>query len=186
MTRPGRRPKTTVILGCVWALCVTVVTAPVPAAADIQHEANQVTILATHKANHPCSLLTTPTIRHLVGLSASGGTQGGALNPGDAECSWDLGTTSGVLNLTYEPSITKGDLTAPQSNGELGASAKRVSGVGSVAYVTCTNQQGAPPLCELRASGHGKTLDFVLTAPGNQKALTKDLVKVGKAVFGEL
>ncbi|HVB91266.1 MAG TPA: hypothetical protein VND70_04115 [Acidimicrobiales bacterium] len=143
-------------------------------------------VFTAHRANRPCGLLTVSTIKHLIGRSAGAGTSTGGISPGDIACSWDLGAAAGILTLTFEPSITKGDLTAPQSYGELGAGAKHVPGVGSVAYMTCMNQKGAPPLCELRGSGHGKTFDFTLTAPGTQHGLGKILVTLSKLVFSEL
>jgi hypothetical protein len=142
--------------------------------------------LVKASASHPCGLLTSKAIKHLVGLQSQSTGLSGGNDPGDVQCSWTL-SSSANLAITYEPSISRSDLTAPKSNGELGAKAKKVSGLGGgVAYSVCLQQQGLFPLCDLRANKAGKTFDFELAAPGTAKSLVKTLVKMATQVYGEV
>jgi hypothetical protein len=134
---------------------------------------------------HPCTLLTDAHIKQLVGVSASSPMQMAGFDPGEIECMWNLSTTNGGISVTYEPKTTKSDLT--ETDGELGSGATRVSGVGSVAYVSCSGKQnGVPSQCELRGFGSGKTLSIVLSGTGTEKAISKQISRVGAQVFKEL
>lgn len=134
---------------------------------------------------HPCTLLSETRIKQLVGVAASSPMQMAGFNPGEIECMWNLAATNGGLSVTFEPKTTKSDLTA--TDGELGSGAKRVAGVGSVAYVSCSGQQnGVPSQCELRGFADGRTLSMVLSGTGSEKAIAKQLAKVGAAVFNEV
>jgi hypothetical protein len=134
---------------------------------------------------HPCTLLSEARIKQLVGAAATSPMQMAGFNPGEIECMWNLSATNGGLSVTYEPKTTKSDLTA--TDGELGSGAKRVAGVGSVAYVSCSGKQnGVPGQCELRGFADGKTLSMVLSGTGSEKAIAKQIAKVGAVVFKEV
>jgi hypothetical protein len=170
------RPLGAVFLGAVLAMAAVPATATM-ATASSHHSA------ATVK--HMCGLLSNRDIKHLLGTTPFSSTPSGGVDKGDRQCTWELNSLSGSLSITYEPSIKKSDLT--QFNGELGSDAKRVSGVGTVAYISCSPQQGqVPAQCQLRAYAKTKTMSFVLSSSASEVTITSEVATVAKMVYSEL
>lgn len=159
--------------------------APGPAGAGTHATAATEAVGATASVTHPCTLLSNDEITQLLGQSPAPGLEEAGFSPGEKQCIWNLLPTNASLSITYEPEHTKGDLTG--TGALLGKTARRVSGVGSVAYVSCSGKQnGLPAQCQMRANGDGKTLSFVLVTPGTAASITKTIEKVGRVVYGKL
>ncbi len=136
---------------------------------------------------HMCGLLTNAAIKHLLGTTPFSTTPsvGVGVDKGDRTCTWELNSLSGSLSITYEPSIKKSDLL--QFNGELGSDAKPLAGVGKLAYISCSAQQGqVPAQCQIRAYGKSKTMSFVLSSSASEAAITQEVVNVAKYVYAEV